>query len=87
MGVIQEMVMFVESGITPMQAIQAGTINVAKSFRKDKDFGTVEPGRAADLIAVKANPLEDISALRNVAWVMKEGRVVKNQIDVTAGKH
>ena len=52
------MVMFVEAGLTPVQAIQAATINVAKAFRKDKDFGTVEPGKVADLIMVSQNIFE-----------------------------
>jgi hypothetical protein len=76
LGVIQEMVMFVESGLTPMQAIQAATINVARSFRKDKDFGTVEPGKFADIIAVDGNPLQDMWAVHNVKMVMLGGKVV-----------
>jgi imidazolonepropionase-like amidohydrolase len=76
LGVIQEMVMFVESGLTPMQAIQAATINVAKSFRKDKDFGTLEPGKFADIIAVEGNPLEDMWAVHNVRMVMLAGKTV-----------
>ena len=60
------MVMFVEAGLTPMQAIQAATINVARAFRKDKDFGTVEPGKVADLIAVEGDPLKDMWAVQNV---------------------
>jgi len=76
LGVIQEMVMFVESGLTPMQAIQAATINVAKSFRKDKDFGTIEPGKFADVIAVDGNPLEDMWAVHNVRMVMLGGKLV-----------
>jgi len=76
LGVVQEMVMFVESGLTPMQAIQAATINVAKSFRKDKDFGTLEPGKFADVIAVDGNPLEDMWAVHNVRMVMQGGKLV-----------
>jgi adenine deaminase len=75
-----EMVMFVESGLTPMQAIQAATINVAKSFRKDKDFGTVEPGKLADIIAVEGNPLEDMWAVHNVRMVMQGGKLVDSAL-------
>ena len=64
LGVHQEMVMFVEAGLTPMQAIQAATINVAKAFRKDKDFGTVEPGKVADIIAVEGDPLKTCGRFR-----------------------
>ena len=78
LGVHQEMVMFVEAGLTPMQAIQAGTINVARAFRKDKDFGTVEPGKVADIIAVEGDPLKDIWAVQNVKVVVLNGEVVDN---------
>jgi hypothetical protein len=76
LGVHQELVMFVEAGMTPMQAIQAATINVAKSFRKDKDFGTVEPGKVADIIAIEGDPLKDIWAVQNVKLVMLGGKIV-----------
>ena len=76
LGLHQEMVMFVEAGLTPVQAIQAATINVAKAFRKDKDFGTVEPGKVADLIAVEGDPLKDMWAVQNVKVVVLNGEVV-----------
>jgi amidohydrolase family protein len=76
LGVHEEMVMFVEAGLTPMQAIQAATINVARAFRKDKDFGTVEPGKVADLIAVEGDPLKDMWAVQNVKVVVLNGEVV-----------
>ena len=76
LGVHEEMVMFVEAGLTPMQAIQAATINVAKAFRKDKDFGTVEPGKVADLIAVEGDPLKDMWVVQNVKVVVLNGEVV-----------
>ncbi len=76
LGLHQEMVMFVEAGLTPVQAIQAATINVAKAFRKDKDFGTVEPGKVADIIAVEGDPLKDIWAVQNVKLVVLNGEVV-----------
>jgi hypothetical protein len=75
-GVLEEMVMFVEAGLTPMQAIQAGTINVAKTFRKDKDFGTVEVGKVADIVAVEGDPLKDIWAVSNVKTVILGGKLV-----------
>src|SRR5207249_1400789 len=78
LGVHQEMVMFVEAGLTPMQAIQAATINVAKTFRKDKDFGTVEPGKVADVIAVDGDPLKDIWVVQNVKIVVLNGKIVDN---------
>ncbi len=79
LGLHQELVMFVEAGMTPMQAIQAGTINVAKSFRKDKDFGTVEPGKVADIIAIDGDPLKDIWAIQNVQLVILGGKIVDHE--------
>jgi hypothetical protein len=76
LGVHQEMVMFVEAGLTPMQALQSATINVARAFRKDKDFGTVEPGKIADIIVVDGDPLKDIWATQNVKTVVLGGKVV-----------
>jgi imidazolonepropionase-like amidohydrolase len=70
-----EMKMLVESGLTPMQAIQAGTINVAKGFRKDKDFGTIEPGKVADIAVIEGDPLKDIWATQNVKMVVLNGEV------------
>ena len=71
--------MLVEAGLTPMQAIQAGTINVAKAFRKDTDFGTVEPGKVADIIAVDGDPLKDIWATQNVKLVVLGGKIVDHE--------
>jgi hypothetical protein len=78
LGVHEEMVMFVEAGLTPMQAIQSATINVAKAFRKDKDFGTLEPGKVADIIAVEGDPLKDIWSVQNVKLVVLNGTVIDN---------
>jgi hypothetical protein len=76
LGVHQEMVMFVEAGITPMQAIQAGTINSAKAFRKDKDYGTVEVGKVADIVVVDGDPLKDMWTVQNVTLVVQGGKIV-----------
>jgi len=76
LGVHEEMVMFVEAGLTPMQAIQAATINVAKAFRKGKDFGTLEPGKVADIIGVDGDPLKDIWSVQNVKLVILNGKVI-----------
>ena len=73
------MVMFVEAGLTPMQAIQAATVNVAKAFRKDTDFGTVEPGKVADLIAVDGDPLKDVWATQNVKLVVLGGKIADHE--------
>ncbi len=69
----------VKVGMTPMQAIQAGTKVNAELLKKDKEIGTVEVGKLADMIAVKGDPLKDISELQRVKFVMIGGKVVKNE--------
>jgi len=62
-----------------MQAIQAGTKVNAELLKKDKETGTIEVGKLADMIAVKGDPLKDISELQRVKFVMIGGKVVKNE--------
>ncbi len=70
---------YVSLGMTPMQAIQAGTKVNAELLQKDKEIGTIEIGKLADIIAVKGDPLKDITELQKVKFVMINGTVVKNQ--------
>lgn len=74
MDIHEELTMFVEAGLTPMQAIQAATLNVAKTFGKDKDFGTVEAGKVADIIIVEGDPMKDIWSTQNVKMVVMSGK-------------
>jgi imidazolonepropionase-like amidohydrolase len=67
----------VRGGMTPLQALQAATINGATLLSLDKDMGTIAAGKYADLVAVPGDPLTDISTMEHVAWVMKAGTVVK----------
>ncbi|MDT0596130.1 metal-dependent hydrolase family protein [Glaciecola petra] len=67
----------VQFGMTPLQAIQAATINSASLLKQNEVLGSLEEGKIADIIAVKGNPLDDISVLESVSFVMKEGRVFK----------
>lgn len=69
----------VRLGMTPMQAIKAGTSLAADALGKEKEFGSIEVGKLADLIAVKANPLIDINSLKQVKFVMIGGKIVKNE--------
>ena len=64
----------VELGMTPSEAIVAGTRNGAFAARGLDDFGTIEVGKFADLVLLDANPLDDIRNIRRQAMVMKEGR-------------
>ncbi|MBI2368072.1 MAG: amidohydrolase family protein [Deltaproteobacteria bacterium] len=72
----QALVMDVEAGVPPMTAIQAATLNVAKTFKKDKDYGSVEPGKVADLSVVEGDPLQDIWMTQNVKMVIMDGKVI-----------
>jgi imidazolonepropionase-like amidohydrolase len=74
---VREMAVLVEAGLTPMQAIQAGTRVGAELLRWDDRLGTVQAGKLADLVAVGGNPLEDMKALERVEFVMIGGKVVK----------
>ena len=72
----EEIEMLVKHGLSNMEAIQSATQVGAKTLGKEDQFGTVTPGKFADLIMVDRNPLEDIRALAEVSWVMKEGEVI-----------
>ena len=72
----QALAMDVEAGVSPMQAIQAATLNVARTFKKDKDYGSVEAGKVADLSIVEGNPLQDIWMTQNVKTVVMDGKVI-----------
>jgi imidazolonepropionase-like amidohydrolase len=60
-----------------MDAIMSATINAAKLLKIDKELGTITQGKLADLVAVKGNPLEDITLMEKIDFVMKDGKVVK----------
>jgi imidazolonepropionase-like amidohydrolase len=67
----------VKYGMTPMQAIQAATSNAADLLGHSNEFGSIKPGKYADIIAVPGDPLTDIRLLENVQFVMKDGKVYK----------
>jgi len=73
----REFASLVGAGMTPMQAIQAGTRVASEALRWDDRIGTVEPGKLADLVAVAGDPLVDIAELQRVTFVMLGGKVVK----------
>jgi imidazolonepropionase-like amidohydrolase len=75
-GTIMAIEGLVELGMTPSQAIVAATRNGAAAARGLKDFGTIEAGKLADLVLLAGDPIADISNLRKVATVVKEGRTV-----------
>jgi imidazolonepropionase-like amidohydrolase len=73
----REFAVMVKLGLTPLQAIQAATINAADLLAWSDRVGSLEPGHYADLIAVEGDPLKDVTTLERVKFVMKGGEVVK----------
>jgi len=67
----------VEVGMPAMEAIQSATLIPARLLKVENDYGSIAKGKKADIIAVEHNPIEEISTLENVTFVMKHGRVVK----------
>jgi imidazolonepropionase-like amidohydrolase len=78
---VGEMIFLVDQGYSPADALRAGTSVAARVLGVERDFGTVEEGKVADLVVVKGKPLEDMKALlTSVAVVMQGGKVVRNDL-------
>jgi imidazolonepropionase-like amidohydrolase len=75
----REFAVMVKLGLTPLQAIQAATVNAADLLGQPGKVGTLEPGALADIVAVDGDPLKDVTTLEHVRFVMKGGEVVKNE--------
>jgi imidazolonepropionase-like amidohydrolase len=76
-GNAKQFAYMVRYGMTPMQAVQSATIRAAELLGKEHMLGSVQPGRFADLVAVKGDPLQDIRVLENLTHVMKDGKLVR----------
>jgi imidazolonepropionase-like amidohydrolase len=74
-----EFAVMVRLGLTPLQAIQAATLNAADLLGWSGKVGTLEPGAWADIVAVEGDPTKDVTTLERVRFVMKGGEVVKNE--------
>jgi imidazolonepropionase-like amidohydrolase len=72
-----EFELMVQAGMPPMFTIQAATINAAQLLKHDKDLGTLAAGKIADVVAVPGDPIADISLMKRVSFVMKDGVVYK----------
>lgn len=68
----------VQFGMTPLQAIQSATINSAQLLQQEQQLGQIKSGYLADIIAVEGNPLDDITVMENVSFVMKDGHIYKD---------
>ncbi len=73
-----EFIEYVNAGMTPMQALMSGTVHAAEATGIADQTGDLQPGKAADLVGLAANPLEDISAVLDVRFVMRDGIVFKH---------
>jgi imidazolonepropionase-like amidohydrolase len=71
-------------GLSPLEAISTATLNSAELIGASHDVGTIEVGKYADLVAVPASPLDDIRVLESIPFVMKGGRVVKDETGIRA---
>ncbi|MEX2490022.1 MAG: amidohydrolase family protein, partial [Pseudomonadales bacterium] len=72
---------YVEAGMTPLQALQAATIQPARMLEADSEIGSLAEGKYADVIAVPSDPTEDIKALRDIRFIMKSGKIYRNHLD------
>ena len=77
-SVSREFGALVAGGMTTLGALQAATVNAATLLGKDKQFGSIEPGHYADIVAVTGDPLKDITAMYHVDFVMKGGQIIKD---------
>jgi hypothetical protein len=74
-SVDREIELYVEAGLTPMEAIQTATIVPARVMNREQEYGSLQTGRKADLVIVEGDPLSDIHNLRKVKTVIKDGEV------------
>ena len=74
LGLHEELALFVACGLTPLQALQASLLAGPRFFGLERRYGSIEPGREADLLLLERNPLEDIHATRSIEGVVLHGR-------------
>ena len=75
----REFALLVKAGMTPVAAIATATTNAAEALGRSASIGSIEPGKDADIIALTASPLDDVTRLETVDFVMRHGAVYKLQ--------
>lgn len=84
----EEFIDRVQAGQDPMDAMVAANSRAAESLHMQDEIGSIAPGMQADIIALDGDPLKDITAVRRVVFVMKGGKVYRNQpTNLTADRH
>jgi imidazolonepropionase-like amidohydrolase len=78
-AVLEEIALFVQAGLTPAQALVCATLGSARILRVDAEFGSLVPGKVADLVVVAGDPTADVAALWNVRAVVKSGALVDRE--------
>jgi len=74
-----ELKLLVSAGFSPMEALQTATLNPARYLDKEKDLGTIEIGKLADMVLLDANPLDDISNTQTIRAVIVNGRYLSRE--------
>ena len=77
--------MFALGGMSSMEALRTGTINPARALGLDKDLGSLEPGKLADLVVLDSNPLENIRNSSSVSMTMAGGKLFDSNLRIVAG--
>ena len=78
-GLHKELSLLVEAGLTPAQALAAATINPARFLGLEKELGTIEPGKIADMVLLDSNPLADIRSVSRIDAVIANGRYIMSR--------
>ena len=86
-GNLDEGVLLVGGGISPMDAIRIATLNSARFLGKDRDMGSVEEGKIADLVLLSADPLADINNTKKIGSVFKAGQLIdRSKLDLPVNR-
>ena len=77
-GLHRELELYVEAGIPPAKVLQLSTLGSARVMKRDAQLGSITPGKTADLVLVDGDPIKNISDIRNVRTVLKDGKLFQS---------